>query len=246
MDIATYLENKKKNVPERRMRVLCVTCMQPQASCYCAEIHRFNPGVEFVILIHRLEVRRRIATGRMSHLCLENSRLIMGQDYSDNEEVNAILADPNVNPMILYPGLRSKNLSTADTSERAEIVKPGRRNVIFVIDGTWATSRKMMRLSDNLRNLPRICFTPPGPSNFRVRKQPAAHCYSTIEAIHHTIELLSPAIEGYDHQAKPHGALIHAFNHMVEQQLEYLKQPKRIRRRSKPRRRISPAPPIQP
>ena len=69
--------------------------------------------------------------------------------------------------------------------------------LILVVDGTWNTARKMLRLSRNLHSVPRICFTPVRPSRFRVRKQPHPNCYSTIEAIHQTLELLGPS-QGFD------------------------------------------------
>lgn len=231
MNLSQYLENKK-NVATEKVRILCVTCLQPQATCYCAQIRKFDPGIEFIILIHPIEVRRRIATGRMSHLCLENSQLIMGHDYTDDPRVNAILNDSSVHPLILYPGKGSTNLTDLSTEQRGSFLSNGKRLAVFVIDGTWASARKMVRLSRNLHGIQRICFTPPGPSNFRVRKQPAPHCYSTLEAIHHTIELLGPA-RGFDPSLGQHNALLRVFDHMVEQQLEYIRLTHRVRTRSR-------------
>lgn len=179
--------------------------------------------MEFVILIHPIEVRRRIATGRMSHLCLENSHLIMGQDYTHNDRVNALIADPRYQPMILYPGLGSVNLTGIGVEESAELFAVDRKLLVFVIDGTWATARKMVRQSLNLLALPRICFSPQKPSNFRVRKQPSPHCYSTIEAIHHVIELIGPRL-GFDTVDREHDRLLSVFDRMVERQLEFIEK----------------------
>ena len=92
-----------------------------------------------------------------------------------------------------------------------------------------------MRQSQNLLNLPRICFSPEKPSNFRVRKQPHASCYSTLEAIHHTIELIGAA-KGFDVASRKHDRLLHVFDSMVELQLDFIRKadqiddPKRYRR----------------
>lgn len=209
--------------PIRSYRQLCLQCLQPEATCYCAHIRKFDPKMEFVILIHPLECRRRIATGRMSHLCLEKSYLIRGHDYSKNELVNDLLADPSREPVMLYPGVQSKNLTHCTADERATLFASDKILTVFVIDGTWATAKKMVKHSQNIKNLPRICFTPPGPSNFRVRKQPREGCYSTIEAIHHTIELLGSA-RGFDLQSRLHDGLLDTFSVMVEQQLEFIKK----------------------
>lgn len=206
---------------EDKFRQLCTKCFQPEFGCYCAYVRRFDPKIQFVILIHPIEVKRRIATGRMSHLCLENSRLIAGQDYSDNRDVNEILADSSVHPVVLYPGPSSVDLTSMSGSERARLFPTEKKLAVFVIDGTWTTARKMVR-SANLISLPRICFSPRSPSRFRVRKQPKANCYSTIEAIHETIELLGEG-RGFDVAEGEHHALLDVFDVMVERQLHCLR-----------------------
>jgi DTW domain-containing protein len=228
MDIETYRQKRALLEQEKtKYRDLCLECRQPGFSCFCADIARFNPHIKFVILIHPLEVKRRIATGRMAFLSLENSELIMGQDYSQNLRVNEIINDPDFQSVVLYPGRNSLNLSTRPPAENSKIFREEKTPVVFVIDGTWNTARKTMFHSQNLNALPRICFTPPAPSRFRVRKQPTSECYSTIEAIHHTIELLGGTPE------RAHDNLIFAFDKMVERQLAFAKDsygdPKRRR-----------------
>lgn len=221
MNLQRYLDQKsQRGDQEPRYRQLCTTCLQPVFSCYCRQIRRFNPKIQFVILIHPIEFRRRIATGRMSHLCLENSRLIMGQDYSENTEVNELIQNPDSHSVMLYPGAQSLNLTPLSEGERAARFPSNKDLVIFVIDGTWATAKKMVYRSRNLAALSRICFSPPGPSNFRVRKQPEKDCYSTIEAIHHTIELVG-ASRGFATHARDHDKLLSVFDHMVDRQLEW-------------------------
>jgi DTW domain-containing protein YfiP len=195
--------------------------MQPHYSCYCEHIRRFDPNMKFVILIHPIEMKRRIATGRMSHLSLEDSNLIMGHDYSENKRVNEILADSRFHPVVLYPGPTSVNLTYLEAREREDLFPQDKRLAVFVIDGTWGTARQMMNRSQNLKTLPRISFSPPAPSNFRVRKQPRPGCYSTIEAIHHTIELLGQG-RGFPTETRIHDHLLHVFARMVERQLEFV------------------------
>lgn len=131
--------------------------------------------------------------------------------------------------VILYPGPTSKNLTTMSDSEKETLFPKNKQLRIFVIDGTWATARKMTRQSENLKKLPRICFTPLNPSNFRVRKQPKVDCYSTIEAIHHTIELLGES-QNFNVQERTHDKLLHVFDYMVERQLHFVKESIRLNR----------------
>lgn len=223
MDLLEYKKRRESLLLETpRYRHLCTRCLQPEFGCYCAHIQSFDPALRIVILIHPIEVRRRIATGRMSHLCLQGSEMIAAQDYSDNREVNRILEDPRNQPMVLYPGPQSFNLTHANSAEKAALFETGKKPVIFVIDGTWATAKKTMHLSRNLKTLPRIAFTPPGRSRFRVRKQPGVDCYSTIEAIHHLIELLGDR-EGFPIQERRHDRLLRVFDKMVERQLDFIR-----------------------
>ena len=223
MNLSDY--RRKKNellAAEPTYRNLCTTCIQPDFGCYCKTISPVTSEINFVILIHPIEAKRRIATGRMSHLCLTDSHLIKGQNYTDNNELNALLADPEYHSVILYPGQNSKNISALSEDQRRNQFLRHKKLRIVVIDGTWATAAKMVHQSTNLQKLPRICFTPASPSNFRVRKQPESYCYSTIEAIHHTIGLFSDSKNAH----KPHDHLLEVFNSMVEKQLSFLKEVK--------------------
>jgi len=184
-----------------------------------------------MILTHPIEIkRRRIATGRMAHLSLHNSRLMMGSLYGHDDRVNSVLSDVNRHCVMLYPGKQSANLTAMAPEARAFLTPIGKQLTVFVIDGTWSTAKKTVNQSPNLNTLPRICFTPPGPSNFRVRQQPRPECYSTIEAIHHVIELLGPAV-GFNLEARAHDQLLFVFSQMVEKQLLMANSGKPSRRR---------------
>jgi DTW domain-containing protein YfiP len=99
------------------------------------------------------------------------------------------------------------------------------------VDGTWITARKTMQRSANLRNLPQICFDPPHPSRIRLRKQPKEYCFSTVEAIHHTIELLGVSF-GFDTNSRRHDHLLEIFDQMVEQQIQLMQNKPRFLERS--------------
>jgi DTW domain-containing protein YfiP len=122
----------------------------------------------------------------MTHLFLENSKLIVGGDFDQHPEVNAILDDPALYPVVLYPGSESLNIETHSLPAHQK------KTVIFVIDGTWAQAKTMLRRSTRLNLIPKICFTPSQPSLYTVRRQPDSHCLSTIEATQRLIQILEP------------------------------------------------------
>lgn len=236
MNLQDYLNRRReREAQSAQFRKLCLTCRQPSFSCYCEHIKPFDSKIKFVILIHPIEVRRRIATGRMAHLCLENSEIIRGLDYTNDYRVNEILNNPQNECVVLYPGRNSINLTAPESVDspklnqnsapaiKHQVFSPDKTPVVFVIDGTWATSRKMIRLSKNINTLKRICFTPITPSNFRVRKQPKPNCLSTIEAIFFTINLLADQV-GFDLESGLQSNLTTVFDKMVERQIEFIKQ----------------------
>jgi len=204
---------------ETRPRSLCRACRKPPPTCYCARIRAFHPSITFVILIHPEEVPRSVATGRMTHLCLANSRFFEGEDFSEHEEVNAIVRDPRNFPLLLYPGKSALNLSTISAQQRQRWLPRDRRPVAFVFDGTWRTAKRIRRLSRNLHGLPEVTFSSETLSAFgEVRKQPEPGCFSTIEAVHHVLRLFS------DDSSRAHDNLLDVFLFMVNQQLAYERQ----------------------
>lgn len=215
MNLARYHARKALEAAAApAVRRHCMSCQRPEIVCFCSHLRPFPSSPRFVILIHPIEVKRKIATGRMAHLTLSNSVLAKGVDFTHDEKVNAALAAPDAYPLVLYPAPEAVNLTPLGIEARRALVPPGKTPVVVVIDGTWRTSKRMRRESRNLHGLPLISFTPPAPSRFRVRRQPAAECYSTLEAIHHVIELFGPA-------DRRHDALLDVFDHMVEQQLDF-------------------------
>lgn len=220
MNLATFKQKRLEALSQLPVfRQICGTCRQPDFSCFCAWLKPFDPRMDFIILTHPIEQQRRIATGRMSHLSLMNSKIIFGCNYTGNRELDGILADPARYCVMLYPGRLSKNITPLSMNERRSLFPGGKRLTVLVIDGTWNTAQKTVFRSENIYPLPRVCFTPTTPSNFRVRKQPRPECCSTIEAIHHFVDLLGPAF-GLDEVNRPHDQLLNVFDNMVNRQLE--------------------------
>jgi DTW domain-containing protein YfiP len=213
MNLSEFLKLREQRENDRpKLREICPRCFQPGFSCFCAFVKPISPEIEFVILTHPIEVKhRRIASGRLAHLILKNSRWLMGHDFSMNEEVNVLVSDPRRHCVTMYPGPGSVNLTHLKPEKRFDLFPEGKTPTVFVVDGTWATARKMVRLSRNINSLPRICFTPSRPSEFRVRQQPNENCYSTVEAIHETLDLFGA--EGHEH-------LLYVFDKLVNRQLE--------------------------
>jgi DTW domain-containing protein YfiP len=173
-----------------------------------------------ILLMHPKEWRRdKCTTGRLACLHLAQSRIIPGLDFSQDERVAVELADPAGYPVLLYPGEGATVLGESPTadSERFCSGLGGRRLLVFIFDATWACAQSMARHNPQLLALPRLMFLPREPSRFRIKRQPAPHCLSTIEAIHALLSSLADAgIERYPDRQR----LLAAFEAMQEYQIE--------------------------
>jgi DTW domain-containing protein YfiP len=215
--------SRKAIRPKHQPRKNCSVCGFSKKTCYCHLIKSFDSKIIFAILIHKLEIERKIATGMLSHLILKNSYLVPGHDYTNDETVNQLIDNSQNHCVVLYPGDNSIDLSRLSNEEKTKIVPSGKQLVVIVIDGTWRTAKQTMRLSKNLAVLPKISFSHGAPSNFRVRKQPSSDFYSTVEAIHNTIELLEDS-QGFNTGSREHDNLLEVFDYIVDTQITLKKQ----------------------
>ena len=224
MDIEGYRLKKKNEVaPVRRDdRRHCLACWQPKFNCFCHVVNKFDPNIEFVVLIHPIEARRRVATGRMSYLSLENSHILKGSDFAGDTQLNNLLNEPGYRNIVLSPGLHATNLTGMPQEKICEHFPRDKKLRVFVLDGTWTTAKKMFNRTPELQKLKRYFFIPETQSNIRVRKQPNEKCYCTLEAIHHTIELLGPS-QGFDTATGLHDNLLKPFDWMVDSQIDRIK-----------------------
>ena len=222
MNLPLYLEKKKKTTQRnlgQAPREICFRCFRAQKSCLCKSIKSFATNAHFVILMHPKEARKgRNGTGRLAGLCLENARLEVGIDFTQHPVVNALLNNPAFYPLLLYPGIRSINLSDKGCLPS---LREEKKFLFFVVDGTWSLAKKIITRSKNLHSLPRIALTPENPSRFIIKKQPSACCLSTIEALHTLLMLLER--KGLETLRGRHRILIEACDHLVTYQLACIK-----------------------
>ncbi|MFT3780632.1 MAG: tRNA-uridine aminocarboxypropyltransferase [Nibricoccus sp.] len=210
-------------------RVMCYRCFWPKPLCWCGSIQPIETETRFVFLMHPKEFKEEKAnTGRLTHLCLKNSQIVMGVGFDKDETVQKLICDPANFPVLLYPGTEARNLSKGDLSA-GELGE--RRLVVFILDATWSAARKMLRLSTTLQQLPRVMFTPTSVSRYVIKQQPQDGCLSTLEATHEL--LLSLEKSGLDRYALPE-QLLALFQRMQDYQIRCACDPNKTGYRRKP------------
>jgi DTW domain-containing protein YfiP len=186
-------------------RLECLRCGRPQVTCYCAHLPTLETRSRVLVLQHPREEDKAIGTARMASLCLPQSKVAVGVDFSAAREVQTWLGDARFPAALLYPTEGAIDLAEAPPAHPVTLV---------VIDGTWHQARALLRKNPQLLKLPRYAFRPERPSEYRIRREPRADYVSTIEAL----ALALGALEG---DAARFEALLVPFRAMVDKQLTY-------------------------
>ena len=186
-------------------RSVCAQCSRPSVVCLCSALGRLKARTKVVILQHPRESDVPINTARLAELQLEGAERHVAIKLDEVPRLRARLSDPEAPAILLYPGVGSRDLA-----EHA----PQGAVTLLVLDGTWWQAKKLFQQNPELAALPRYSLSPQSPSRYRIRREPALHCISTIEAIGEALSLLEPG--GFDREA-----LLRPFDVMVEHQLHY-------------------------
>ncbi len=167
--------------------------------------------MEVLILQHPSEVRHAKGTARLLHLCLPNSRIVVGEVF-DETLLQALLTEGGKHAVLLYP---------TDCFE-APVGKATHQIRLVVLDATWQNSRRLLRLNPALQTLPRVAFQNPAPTRYSaIRIAHAPHQLSTIEA---TGAMLAQLEHGLDTQP-----LLAAFDAFIALQQGFLPTVRRHR-----------------
>jgi DTW domain-containing protein YfiP len=166
-----------------------------------------------VILQHPRERDVPIGTARMASLCLPRAELHVGTSVAECGSLARTLEDPERPAILLYPGRGAIDVAKHPPKTPVTLV---------VVDGTWSQAKKVVKHDATLARLPRYAFDPPEPSDYRIRREPAAHCVSTIEALMHVLG----ALEG---NAERFRALLTPFRAMVDAQIAHVQHGGRAR-----------------
>ena len=187
-------------------RSVCPGCRRPSVVCVCHAVQSARTRTRVVILQHPRERDVPINTARLAELQLEGAERFVGLRLGQLPTLRALLSDASRPAILLYPGEGTRDLA---------LEPPPGPVTLCVLDGTWWQAKKLFQLNPELAQLPRYGLAPRAPSRYRIRREPAEHCVSTIEAIAQALELLEPG--GFDREA-----LLRPFEAMVEHQLRYV------------------------
>ncbi len=166
-------------------RTVCEKCHRPEKVCFCSFIKPIDNVFEVGIFQHPTETKQIKGTALLTHRCLQNSRLWVGEKITDVPELIAWL-DDDIPVYLLYPpteGIETSVLCSAQELQTLQSPETRQNFKILVLDGTWRKTFKMMQLNPQLQALNRVSIEPKNSSTYIIRKQKDAQSLSTIEAV---------------------------------------------------------------
>ena len=198
-------------------RQLCETCLRPLKTCICKHVRPVSNAASLIILQHPQEVYEAKNSAKLLNLCLKNSQIHVGEVFDDRffQKTQA----ENFYDLLLYP----------DTPEEKSlgILKPPEIDVshlnsgdnlkirLWVLDGTWRKSRKMLYLNPTLQSMPRLSLQDCPPSLYTIRKAHSENQLSTLEASCYALQQL-------ERYAVDYSPVLSAFAAFVAEQHTFL------------------------
>ncbi len=179
--------------------------------CLCPGLHAFPAPVDLVLLQTPREQKHALNTGRIVKLGVQNCRIIVGENFSEHSELNALLDVAEGRTWLLYPGEQELLPQEIMRGERQQTEHE--RPVVIVLDATWRKSRKMLHLCPRLGELPKVVLPEDSVSRYRIRKVPGDGFISTVEA---TVALL----EEIGHPPNSCQQMLDTFDRMIQFQID--------------------------
>lgn len=199
-------------------RSTCLGCFRPKNVCYCSVCPTIFNRTHVRILQHPREQFHPLGTARIVQRSLHNAEVHVVH------RMRLPTATLVPGDGLLFPAPGARRLAEVPSAER-----PRR---LVVLDGTWHQARQLLKSIPQLRSLPAFVLVPREPTRYRIRRPPAPTFVSTLEAILQALELLEPDTPDL-------GALLLAFERMIDLHLQASGRAIRTPRRRipKPRQR---------
>jgi len=175
-------------------RAYCLQCERPEKSCICHLITLVENDIHVVILQHPLEVKQSKGSVTLLHRSLKSSQVIVGENFTENHEVQLLLKKYGQQCAVLYPSDKAAVLSGVNSD--IHLTK-----CLFILDGTWKKSYKMFMTNDWLQQLPHFTLTDDIVGRYQIRKTTKKNALSSLEACCYALTVLEhQGIDGSRYQ----------------------------------------------
>lgn len=197
-------------------RKKCPVCDKALPACICQHITVIDSAIELIILQHPSEVKNAIGTARILNLSLPQCQLIVGENFTENTQLNDMFNDPTRQCFLLYPS--DDSITAEDLAKKAncrvenESLDVNIKRTFILLDGTWRKAFKMYQSSSNLQSIPAVRLNVQQQSQYTIRQTSIEGGLSTVEAGFLLLSTLDQDTEKYQ-------PLMSAFEYMINFQI---------------------------
>lgn len=162
--------------------IRCEHCQLAVYACICAWQPRLTAGVEFVLLLHRIEIFKPTNTGRLiADVFPTQTHAFCWSRTAPEAALLALLSDPARQCFLVFPA------DTPDAKAKARevftsIPHNSKLKTFILLDATWKQSGRMFHLSRWLEGVPCISLPEGALRGYAVRKSHQEDYFSTAEA----------------------------------------------------------------
>jgi len=163
----------------------CPQCRVIPQYCLCAWRPTVPARSGICLLMHDVEPMKPSNTGWLIADILDDTHAFMWSRVSVDEQLLALLADPQWQPYLVFPGEFVEPLRVTEQVAPAA----GKRPLFILLDATWTEARKMFRKSPYLAQLPVLSLAPEQLSRYTLRRSKRDDHFCTAEVAALCLEL---------------------------------------------------------
>ena len=188
-------------------REYCYQCRRAKVACLCGRIEKQPNNISVIVLQHPDEVSNPKGSAIIAELGLELYQHWVGEDFSQHQDLQQLVADYSDEIAVLYPAENAEALEQSWLQNRKKGISQ-----LIVIDATWRKAKKIWELTPALHDLAVIKLSQDKISNYRIRKVPKDGYLSTVECIVEGLRLLESRPDAYQ-------PLLGLFDEMIDFQI---------------------------
>ncbi|MCQ4296503.1 DTW domain-containing protein [Pseudomonas stutzeri] len=163
----------------------CARCRVPFSHCLCPWLPSLDGECGVCLLMHDIEPLKPSNTGWLIADVVRDTFAFTWQRTGVDPRLLALLADPQWQPMVIFPGEYAQAPRVVDQLAG----QPGKRPLFILLDATWTEARKMFRKSPYLDGLPVLSLQPETLSRYRLRRSTRSDHLCTAEVAALCLEL---------------------------------------------------------
>lgn len=155
----------------------CERCRVPFSHCLCPWLPTIESDCGVCLLMHDIEPLKPSNTGWLIADVVRDTFAFTWQRTGVDPRLLALLADPQWQPLVIFPGEYAESRRVVEQVERENAKRP----LFILLDATWTEARKMFRKSPYLDGLPVLSLRPEALSRYRLRRSTRSDHLCTAE-----------------------------------------------------------------